>query len=70
MPREQMYSDDEILNALRRCIEEAIIPAAEVSERLPGTSSRYVKDRLLEMKDKGLVQAKYHGNVWCFRPIQ
>lgn len=70
MPKEKMFTDDEILIALKKCLEEAIIPAAEVSELLPGTSPRYVKDRLLELKEKGLVDAKYHGNVWCFRPKQ
>lgn len=62
-----MISDEVVMGALRKCLEEAIIPAAEVAERL-GVSTRYAKDRLLELKEKEFVEGKYHGNVWCFRP--
>jgi hypothetical protein len=69
MPKEKMLTDEEILKALNVCRERAEIPASLVAEEL-GVSSRYVKDRLLEMKKKKIVDAKYRGSFWCFRPFK
>ncbi|MEN6294217.1 MAG: hypothetical protein ABFD07_19670, partial [Methanobacterium sp.] len=63
------YTDEMILNALQKCIEEATIPSSEVAEKL-GANPRYIKDKLMELKSKRLLDGKRVGNTWCFRPIQ
>lgn len=65
MGKEKLLKDDEILEALKFCVENPCIQAAAVAEVL-GVNSRYVKDRLLEMADNNLVRGKYKGSSWCF----
>ena len=62
-----MIPDEEFLNALDTCLAKACIPAIAVAEEL-GVNSRYAKDRLLELQNKGLVEGIYRGASWCFRP--
>ena len=69
MAKEKMLNDEEILEALNISLKNACIPASAVADVL-GVNSRYVKDRLLELKEKGLVNGAYRGNSWCFRPTR
>lgn len=68
MAAETKYTDEMILNALRKCLEEAVIPSSEVAEKL-GANPRYIKDRLADLKEHGILTGKIVGNTWCFRPI-
>jgi predicted ArsR family transcriptional regulator len=65
MGKEKLLKDDEILEALKVCLDNPCIRASEVAEVL-GVNSRYVKDRLLELTEENLVSGKYRGNSWCF----
>jgi|GEM_PF-6899396 len=74
MAAEQKKSDNEVLTGLRKAIEEAYIPASlvmdKINENLPPekqVDARYVKDRLSELEDKGLVKSKKSGNTLLFR---
>jgi DNA-binding Lrp family transcriptional regulator len=69
MAKEKLLKDEEILEALNTSLENACIPATAVADVL-GVNSRYVKDRLLELKKKGLVDGTYKGNSWWFRPTR
>ncbi len=66
MGKEKLLKDDDILEALKFCMENPCIPATSIAEVLGVSNSRYVKDRLLEMREKNLVSGKYRGSSWCF----
>jgi len=74
MAAEQRKTDDEILTGLRKAIEEAFIPAFlvadKINENLPEdqkVDARYVKDRLLELEEKELVEVIRSGKSLVFR---
>lgn len=62
---EDKVTDEQILKALQECINEAIVPASDVADKLD-MSSRRIKERLLLLETK--LVCKKIGNVWCFRP--
>jgi len=66
MSKEKILKDEDILEALKYCMENPCIPASAIADVLGVSNSRYVKDRLLELKDQKLVSGKYRGSSWCF----
>lgn len=67
MTFEKRFTDEKILEALEECLKRAVVPASEIAKELDA-NPRYIKDRLLELKDKNLLSGKIIGSSWCFRP--
>ena len=67
MKFKQKYTDEVVLEALRKCIEKATVPAADVAEELQG-NPRYIKNILMDLKERGLITGENKGKAWGFRP--
>jgi prophage antirepressor-like protein len=66
MGKEKLVKDEELLEALKICLENPCIQASAVAEVLGVSNTRYIKDRLLELSEKDLVCGIYRGSSWCF----
>lgn len=60
------YTDDVLLAGLAKALETASVQASEVAD-IVGCTSLYAKRRLQDMADRGLIEGKIIGNVWCCR---
>ncbi|MDD2260613.1 MAG: winged helix-turn-helix domain-containing protein [Acholeplasmataceae bacterium] len=67
MKFETKYTDDKILEAIRKCLEEATVPASDVAEEL-GANTEYIKTRLKDMERRGVIKGRMKGRAWGFRP--
>jgi DNA-binding Lrp family transcriptional regulator len=65
MPKSKMITDEDLLKALKQCMENPLIPAGDVADVL-GIPPRQAKDRLLELCDKGLIKGKFKSSSWRF----
>ncbi|MEN6290681.1 MAG: hypothetical protein ABFD07_01520 [Methanobacterium sp.] len=74
MAAEQKLSNGIILKGLHKAIEEAFVPASlvadKINENLPEdqkVDARYVKDRLLELEEAGVVKVIRSNKYLIFR---
>ena len=58
------YTDDVLLNALAKALESASVQASEVAD-IVGCTSLYAKRRLQDMAERGLIEGRIIGKVWC-----
>jgi predicted transcriptional regulator len=65
----EKYTDEKLINALNECMERACIPSSEVANDLEG-NAEYVKNKLLDLKKRGLIEGRLISGSWCFRPKQ
>lgn len=70
----EVATDEQILEAMRECLNEATVPAECVAEKLKaknlGISTRRVRERLFNLeKDKQVISKKI-GTGFGFRPVQ
>jgi DNA-binding Lrp family transcriptional regulator len=65
---EEKFTDDEILEAVERCVRKAKVPATEVAKELGRGSPRRVKERMQELAMEGFLEGEKVGSFWCFRP--
>lgn len=61
------YTDDDFIKAVCECLNNATCSATEVAD-IVGCSSRYAKDRLLQLAEQGKIKKKMKGTAWGFRP--
>ena len=61
-----VYTDDDFLNAVIKALETASVQSVEVAG-IVGCNPEYAKRRLQDMADRGLIEGKIIGNVWCCR---
>lgn len=59
------FTDQQFLDAVGECLKKATIPASEVAKEL-GCNPRTAKNRLLELRDKGELDADMVGQSWGF----
>lgn len=69
MKFETKFTDDTLLKALNECLEEATIPSLDVAKKVGG-NAEYIKNKLLDLEERGLVEKKKVGTTWCFRPVK
>jgi len=60
------YTDDVLLAAVAKALENPSVQASEVAE-IVGCNPLYAKRRLQDMAERGLLEGKLIGNVWCCR---
>lgn len=65
----EKYTDEKLLNALNECMKRAVVPAIEIAKELEG-NPEYVKNKLVDLKKRGLIEGEIVSGVWCFRPKQ
>lgn len=61
-----MYTDEQFLDAIVDALKTPSVQSVEVADRV-GCSTQYAKRRLQDMADRGLIEGKIIGNVWCCR---
>jgi DNA-binding Lrp family transcriptional regulator len=67
MKFETKYTDEKIIEAIEKCLENATVPASDVAEEL-GANTEYIKARLKDMQRRGLITGRMKGRIWGFRP--
>jgi hypothetical protein len=60
------FTDDVLLAAVVKALETPSVQASEVAD-IVGCNPLYAKRRLQDMADRGLIEGKIIGNVWCCR---
>ena len=60
------FTDQDFLNAVDECLKKATVSASEVAEEI-GCNPRTAKNKLLELKDRGEIDAIMIGQSWGFR---
>jgi len=60
------FTDDVLLAAVAKALETPSVQASEVAD-VVGCNPLYAKRRLQDMADRGLIEGKIIGNVWCCR---
>lgn len=68
MPMEQKYTDEKILEALRKCLEDPKIHSSLIAEEL-GATQEYIKNRLKKImnEENSPIEGELIGNAWCFK---
>ncbi|MDD4521723.1 MAG: hypothetical protein PHW84_02060 [Methanosarcina sp.] len=61
------YTDENLIKALEACLKRAMIPSSEIAKELGG-NAEYTKNKLLELKKRGLIDGEMVSGMWCFRP--
>jgi predicted ArsR family transcriptional regulator len=61
------YTDENLIKALNECMKRATVPASEVAKVLEG-NAEYVKNKLRDLKKRGLIEGEIVSGMWCFRP--
>ncbi len=66
MKYETKYTDEKILEAVHKCLEEATVSASDVATVL-GANPEYMKVRLKELVRREVIKGKMYGRVWRFK---
>lgn len=61
------YTDESLIKALNECMKRATVPASEVAKELDG-NAEYVKNKLRDLKQRGLIEGEVVSGMWRFRP--
>ena len=59
------YTDEKLISTLNECLKRAKVPASEVAKELDG-NAEYVKNKLLDLKKRGLIEGEIVSGLWCF----
>jgi repressor of nif and glnA expression len=69
----EVVTDEQILEAVMECLDEATVPADCIAKKLKakdvGIGTRRVRDRLLMLEKEGKIFSKKVGTGIGFRPI-
>jgi DNA-binding IscR family transcriptional regulator len=68
MSNKKKFTNDVLLKALEECMQEPMVPAVLIAEKLKA-NPRYISNLLIELQKEGILEGNKRANVLFFRPI-